>query len=213
MLFFLKKTNDKTCLERHSSPAQQIRNVQCSCSHPWGNYPSSWTVQKIYTRDIAMGDWNMPLKKIIRYYPPHGRLLPLKNTIPLNNSQKYHRPCLINPIPIWSKVLTSKKDLPVDWTSNFFLGITPNHTQEKVKYVSFVGEAVNSAMDRYYNMLRAHNTEAFFGLDLRISNTQVRAHTHTERERDATVNRRRSASDSRGQSIVKVQRAERHMAS
>jgi len=100
MLFFLKKTNDKTCLERHSSPAQQIRNIQCSCSHPWGNYPSSWTVQKIYTRDIAMDDWNMPLQKIIRYYPPHGRLLPLKNTIPLNNSQKYHRPCLINPIPI-----------------------------------------------------------------------------------------------------------------
>ena len=79
--------------------------------------------------------------------------------------------------------------------------------------MSFVGEAVNSAMDRYYNMLRAHNTEAFFGLDLRISNTQVRAHTHRERERDATMNRRRSASDSRGQSIVKVQRAERHMAS
>ena len=65
MLFFLKKTNNKTCLERHSSPAQQIRNIQRLCSHPWGNYPSSWTVQKIYTRDIA-GDWNMPLKK---YHP------------------------------------------------------------------------------------------------------------------------------------------------
>ena len=40
--------------------------------------------------------------------------------------------------------------------------------------MSFVGEAVNSAMDGYYNkieMVRAHNTEAFFGLDLRMNMT------------------------------------------
>jgi len=38
--------------------------------------------------------------------------------------------------------------------------------------VSFIGEAVNSEMDGYYNkidMVRAHNTEAFFGLDLRMN--------------------------------------------
>ena len=76
---------------------------------------------------------------------------------------------LINLTPIWSKVLTRKKDLLVDWTSDFFLGITPNHTREKVKYVSFVGKAVNSAMDGYYNkieMVHAHNTKVFLGLDL-----------------------------------------------
>ena len=48
----------------------------------------------------------------------------------------------------------------------------PNYTWEKVKYVSFVGKAVNSAMDGYYNkieMVHAHNTEVFFGLDLQMN--------------------------------------------
>jgi len=68
----------------------------------------------------------------------------------------------------------------------FFLESRQVTLKKKVKYVSFVGEAVNSAMDRYYNMLCAHNTEVFFGLDLQMSmaryqsDTQVRAHTHRD---------------------------------
>ena len=37
----------------------------------------------------------------------------------------------------------------------------------KVKYVSFVGEAVNSGMDQYNNKIDI--VRAFFGLDLRMN--------------------------------------------